>query len=192
MNTILGFKNLEGEDLEDHACSDQLRGKMTNFHGTIMQAISIESIEAEDEDPDKNRDLEKPTVWGAIMKALKPPPRPGEAGDEGQDADAGGGRIARPLSQEEKFRKVLVETVIRWGQEAEIENSDLVREMFALLLRQYDTVGELMRATENTYIVDAKTKEDVDNMWISLSRIRSLLPVQMSRMEEALVRELLW
>ena len=69
---------------------------------------------------------------------------------------------------------------------------DLVREMFSLLLRQYDTVGELMRATENTYIVDANTKEDVEQMWTSLSRIRSLLPVQMSRIEEALVRELLW
>ncbi len=56
------------------------------------------------------------------------------------------------------IKKVLVETVIRWGCEAEIEDTDLVREMFALLLRQYDTVGELMRATENTYIVDAKTK----------------------------------
>ena len=47
--------------------------------------------------------------------------------------------------------------------------------MFSLLLRQYDTVGELMRATENTYIVDAKTKADVEQMWTSLSRIRSLL-----------------
>jgi hypothetical protein len=32
----------------------------------------------------------------------------------------------------------------------------------------------------------------VDSMWVSLGRIRSLLPVQMSRIEEALVRELLW
>ena len=87
---------------------------------------------------------------------------------------------------------MLVETIIRWGTEAEIESQELVREMFSLLLRQYDTVGELMRATENTYIVDAKTKDDVEQMWTSLSRIRSLLPVQMSRIEEALVRELLW
>ena len=64
--------------------------------------------------------------------------------------------------------------------------------MFSLLLRQYDTVGELMRATENTYIVDAKTKPDVEAMWVSLSRVRSLLPVQMSKEEEELVRELLW
>jgi hypothetical protein len=50
--------------------------------------------------------------------------------------------------------------------------------MFSLLLRQYDTVGELMRATENTYVIDSKTKEDAVEMWVALSRIRSLLPVQ--------------
>lgn len=86
----------------------------------------------------------------------------------------------------------MVETIIRWGCESEIESIDLVREMFGLLLRQYDTIGELMKATENTYIVDSKTKTDVEDMWVSLSRIRSLLPVQMSKEEEELVRELLW
>jgi ryanodine receptor 2 len=189
MNTILCFKNLDVEELEDAACNEELRSKMLNFHDTIMKVISIESIEAEDEDPDKEKDKNKQTVWAAVMRALRPPQKLSE---EEQKALQESGRMGGPHSQEEKFRKVLVETVIRWGCEAEIENTDLVREMFSLLLRQYDTVGELMRATENTYIVDAKTKEDVDSMWVSLGRIRSLLPVQMSRIEEALVRELLW
>ncbi len=64
---------------------------------------------------------------------------PGGLGAEGDnEGKLGGGHIKSP---EEKFRKVLVETIIRWGCEAEIESTDLVREMFALLLRQYDTVG---------------------------------------------------
>ena len=62
---------------------------------------------------------------------------------------------------------------MRWGCESEIESTDLVREMFSLLVRQYDTVGELMRATENTYVIDNKTKEDAVVMWVALSRIRS-------------------
>jgi len=49
-----------------------------------------------------------------------------------------------------------------------------------------------MRATENTYVIDSKTKDDAVEMWVALSRIRSLLPVQMSKDEEELVRELLW
>ena len=37
MSTILGFKNLEAEELEEHACSDALRSKMSNFHDQIMK-----------------------------------------------------------------------------------------------------------------------------------------------------------
>lgn len=61
-----------------------------------------------------------------------------------------------------------------------------------MLVRQYDSVGELIRALEKTYVINFKTKEDVAQMWIGLSQIRSLLPVQMSQEEEELMRERLW
>ena len=73
-----------------------------------------------------------------------------------------------------------------------IENYTLVREMFRLLLRQYDGVGELMRAVQKTYVMNSTTKADVQQLWVGLSRIRGLLPVQMSQEEEELMRELLW
>ena len=122
----------------------------------------------------------RPSVFTVIMKTLKDVPLVEEKEEV---------RIKTP---EEKFRKVLVETIIGWGCETEIENTELVRQMFSLLLRQYDTVGELMRATEQTYVIDTKTRQDAVDMWVSLSRIRSLLPVQMSKEEEELVREYLW
>lgn len=61
-----------------------------------------------------------------------------------------------------------------------------------MLVRQYDTVGELIRALQKTYIINAKTKDDVAEMWVGLSQIRALLPVQMSQEEEGLMRERLW
>uniref|UniRef100_A0A6P7G955 Ryanodine receptor-like n=1 Tax=Diabrotica virgifera virgifera TaxID=50390 RepID=A0A6P7G955_DIAVI len=64
--------------------------------------------------------------------------------------------------------------------------------LFSLLVRQYDSVGELIRALEKTYIINSKTKSDVAEMWIGLSKIRALLPVQMSQEEEELMRERLW
>lgn len=64
--------------------------------------------------------------------------------------------------------------------------------IFSLLVRQYDSVGELIRALEKTYVINFKTKEDVAQMWVGLSQIRSLLPVQMSQEEEELMRERLW
>lgn len=60
------------------------------------------------------------------------------------------------------------------------------------MVRQYDSVGELIRALEKTYVINFKTKEDVAQMWVGLSQIRSLLPVQMSQEEEELMRERLW
>jgi len=61
-----------------------------------------------------------------------------------------------------------------------------------LLVRQYDTVGQLIRGLQKTYVIAAKTKADVEMMWVGLSQIRALLPVQMSVEEEALMRTRLW
>jgi ryanodine receptor 2 len=59
-------------------------------------------------------------------------------------------------------------------------------------VRQYDSIGELIRALQKTYVINSKTKNDVAQMWVGLSQIRSLLPVQMSQEEEGLMRERLW
>ena len=53
-------------------------------------------------------------------------------------------------------------------------------------------MGELIRALEKSYIINSKTKVDVAEMWVGLSQIRALLPVQMSQEEEELMRERLW
>ena len=63
---------------------------------------------------------------------------------------------------------------------------------FSLLLRQYNASGELMSALEKTYVISSATKKDVTSMWLCLSKVRALLPVQMSQEEEELMRELLW
>jgi hypothetical protein len=63
---------------------------------------------------------------------------------------------------------------------------------YSLLVRQYDTVGDLIRALQKTYVIAASTKADVEQMWVGLSQIRALLPVQMSQEEEALMRTRLW
>ena len=55
--------------------------------------------------------------------------------------------------------QVLVNTIVRWGSESFIENPVLIREMFSLLLRQYNCVGELMSALSNTYAISSATKK---------------------------------
>jgi hypothetical protein len=41
MNTILGFKNLSEEELEDNPCPILLREKMSEFHDELMKVMSI-------------------------------------------------------------------------------------------------------------------------------------------------------
>ena len=53
-------------------------------------------------------------------------------------------------------------------------------------------MGELIRSLGNTYVINDKTKNDVAQMWVGLSQIRALLPVQMSQDEEGLMRMRLW
>ena len=144
-----------------------------------MSVMSIASLEAEDiEVPSADEVAEKPSLLASFTKSLK--------AAQGENEDSGPAEEPHIKTPEEKFRKVLVNTIIRWGSEAEIENKDLIREMFSLLLRQYDTVGELMKSAESAYIINSDTTEDVKEMWVALSRIRSLLPVQMSKEEEEL------
>jgi len=81
---------------------------------------------------------------------------------------------------------------VHWAEECQFETPLLVREMFGLLLRQYDMVGELIRALEKTYVFSSNTTLHINSMWVGLSRIRALQPVQMSQEEEGLMRTLLW
>ena len=136
MNTILNFKSIEDEEeLAEHACNDYLRGRMSEFHDGLMTFLSIASLEAEDgaDAAPSDADAAPPSLMSSLMTTLK-----AAQGDKGEEES---GEEPHVKSREEKFRKVLIDTVIRWGSEAEIENKDLVREMFSLLLRQYDTVS---------------------------------------------------
>ncbi|KAH9635656.1 hypothetical protein HF086_001447 [Spodoptera exigua] len=84
----------------------------------------------------------------------------------------------------------------------EIKQSDLPSAVAAKKTREFRCppreqmnailMGELIRALEKTYVINAKTKLDVAEMWVGLSQIRALLPVQMSQEEEELMRKRLW
>lgn len=67
MNTILGFKKLEEEELEDHPCSVPLRDKMSEFHEELMKVMSISSLEEEDVEIEPKSD-ERPSVLSVIIK----------------------------------------------------------------------------------------------------------------------------
>nr|XP_021327991.1 ryanodine receptor 1 isoform X3 [Danio rerio] len=77
--------------------------------------------------------------------------------------------------------------MIYWAQESFIQNPELVRLMFSLLHRQYDALGELIRALPKAYIINAVSIQDTMELLECLGQIRSLLIVQMGPEEERLM-----
>lgn len=72
--------------------------------------------------------------------------------------------------------KKIVSTVVKWAEEAEIENRELIRQMFHLLLRCYNAVGKLMEALGKAYVISNKSKSDVEQILQHLNKVRALLP----------------
>ncbi|XP_037033206.1 ryanodine receptor isoform X4 [Bradysia coprophila] len=181
MNAILGFKDMDSTDVENCPCGVDLRDNFMTFHEQFLSKISLNALE----EPEPEEEVEEVPQPGPFtkfynfinVKEEEPVVEPEEP------------EIKTP---EELFRKVLIKTIIGWAKESQIEMPKLVREMFSLLVRQYDTVGEMIRALERTYVINTKTKADVAGMWVGLSQIRALLPVQMSQEEEELMRTRLW
>ncbi|XP_020814892.1 ryanodine receptor isoform X9 [Drosophila serrata] len=184
MNQILCFKNLEPDDQDNCTCGLELRSRLGDFHDFLMQKVSLNALQ----EPDG--------VEGAAIEEIKTGPitKIYNFINTVKELEEGPKEVEEPEKKtpEEVFRKVLIKTIVSWAEESQIENPKLVREMFSLLLRQYDTVGELVRALEKTYVINNRARDDVAEMWVGLSQIRALLPVQMSQEEEELMRKRLW
>lgn len=183
MNAILSFKDLEPDDIENCPCGVDLKNSFIDFHERLLHKVSLNALQEPEEGENAAAD-DKPSALKKLYNFI----------NAVKDMDENAVEPAEPEKKtpEEIFRKVLIKTIVGWAEESQIETPKLVREMFGLLVRQYDTVGELIRALEKTYVINSKTKDDVANMWVGLSQIRALLPVQMSQEEEELMRTRLW
>lgn len=77
--------------------------------------------------------------------------------------------------------------MVRWSQEDQIQDPELVRIMYTLLRRQYDSIGELLQALRKAYTISAVSVKDTINLLAALGQIRSLLSVRMGKEEELLM-----
>lgn len=184
MNAILCFKNAEDDEENMSQIGKDLRDRMNEFHDQLMVKVSLNALQESAEEESAVSDVKSKGPLSKLYNFINTVKELEEDPKEPEEPT--------PHTPEEIFRKVLIKTIVSWAEESQIETPKLVREMFSLLVRQYDTVGELIRALEKTYVINAKTKADVAGMWVGLSQIRALLPVQMSQEEEELMRKRLW
>ncbi|UYV64348.1 RYR2 [Cordylochernes scorpioides] len=196
MRAILSFKTIdeEGGAIDQCPCGDPLRETMRNFHEvltakmkTVLQAPEEEGAEAE-ENGSAPSATSKVAVWGkkllTLIKLFK-----AQVGDEEEKEE---GKVEIPQGPEDPFVRKIVTTITSWAEGSEIENTQLVREMFRLLLRLYNSPGEMINALGTTYVLGENSKSDILRLLEDLEKVRSLLPVQMEPEEEEVMRTSLW
>lgn len=199
MRMILGFKQGDDDNAEYCPSTDETRQKMFEFHDQLMNKVVIDKQEealaaasaAEAAAAEALASRSRLLMLGSagfkrLLGILSGKPI-GGSGKDGGDflGDLG-------LQPEDAFCGKVVATIIQWARDTEIEDRELIRQMFYLLLRSYDGVGELMGSLEKTYIISSTSKEDVQLLLRHLDVLRSLLPVQMSPEEEEIMRDTLW
>ena len=91
-------------------------------------------------------------------------------------------------SSPESLKKLISETMVRWTQESEMEDPELVRAVFSLLHRQYQGLwGQMAGPLSRTYTISQASVEDTMTLLSSLGQIRSLLSVRMGKEEEKMM-----
>ncbi|XP_019482753.1 PREDICTED: ryanodine receptor 3 [Hipposideros armiger] len=157
---------------ENCPCPDEIREELYDFHDDLLTHCGVPLEEEEDEEED--------TSWTgklcALVYKIKGPPKPEKE---------------KPTEEEEScpttLKELISQTMIRWAQEDQIQDAELVRMMFSLLRRQYDSIGELLQALRKTYTISQASVGDTINLLAALGQIRCLLSVRMGKEEEMLM-----
>ncbi|XP_040017275.2 ryanodine receptor 3 isoform X5 [Gasterosteus aculeatus] len=166
INILLNFS--AGEDCP---CPEEIQDELNSFHEELRLhcGIPVEEEEGEQDTSIKGRLL-------ALLYKIKGPPQKTEKEPSEMEQ-------AAPTN----LKELISQTITSWAQESHIQDPELVRVMFSLLRRQYDGIGELLRAMKKSYTISAASVQDAINLLVSLGQIRSLLSVRMGKEEEKLM-----
>lgn len=190
MKCILSFKPDTDEENQDSCpTKDELKDALNLFHENMMRRVNIIKSSESDSDSDSgigdmNENSKK--SWSSKLFTLV-----NNVKSFGVKKELVLDKTKREPPEDTLLKKI-VTTIIFWAEEAEIENRELIRQMFHLLLRCYDAVGKQMEALSNTYVISNKSEADVEDLLSHLNRVRALLPVQMGPEEEEVMRSSLW
>uniref|UniRef100_A0A673MWT3 Ryanodine receptor 3 n=1 Tax=Sinocyclocheilus rhinocerous TaxID=307959 RepID=A0A673MWT3_9TELE len=156
---------------EDCPCPADIQDELYDFHGELRLHCGI-PVEEDEEDQDSSI---KARLLALVYKIKGQPQRSEREPTE------------KEQSAPSNLKELISQTMVSWAQETHIQDPELVRLMFSLLRRQYDSIGELLRATRKTYTISAVSVHDTIHLLASLGQIRSLLSVRMGKEEEQLM-----
>ncbi|KAF5896903.1 ryanodine receptor 1-like isoform X3, partial [Clarias magur] len=160
---------------EDCPVPDEVRELLQTFHSDLLNHCGIH-LEEEEEEEEVEMSL-KGRLLKLVERVKNLRKQPQEEEEPEPDEEP------KPSTLQE----LISHTVIHWAQESFIQNPELVRMMFSLLHRQYDSLGELIRALPKAYAINGVSVQDTMDLLECLGQIRSLLIVQMGPEEERLM-----
>uniref|UniRef100_A0A3Q2W284 Ryanodine receptor 3 n=1 Tax=Haplochromis burtoni TaxID=8153 RepID=A0A3Q2W284_HAPBU len=155
---------------EDCPCPADIQEELYDFHNQLQLHCGIPMEEDEDE--------QDTSIKGRLLMLVNRIKGQAHKAEEPT-------RMAQAAPS--NLKELISQTMVSWSQECHIQDPELVRKMFSLLRRQYDSVGELLRAMRKTYTISAASVQDTINLLASLGQIRSLLSVRMGKEEEKLM-----
>ncbi|XP_050990012.1 ryanodine receptor 3 isoform X2 [Labeo rohita] len=156
---------------EDCPCPADIQEELYDFHGELRLHCGI-PVEEDEEDQDSSI---KARLLALVYKI------------KGQPQKSEREPTEKEHSVPSNLKELISQTMVSWAQETHIQDPELVRLMFSLLRRQYDSIGELLRAMRKTYTISAASVHDTIHLLASLGQIRSLLSVRMGKEEEQLM-----
>ncbi|KAM9341381.1 ryanodine receptor 3 [Symphorus nematophorus] len=155
---------------EDCPCPPDIQEELYDFHNKLQLHCGIPMEEDEDE--------QDTSIKGRLLMLVNKIKGQSHKAEEPTEKEQ-----AAPSN----LKELISQTMVSWAQECHIQDPELVRKMFSLLRRQYDSIGELLRAMRKTYTISAASVQDTINLLASLGQIRSLLSVRMGKEEEKLM-----
>ncbi|KAK5854224.1 hypothetical protein PBY51_015313 [Eleginops maclovinus] len=172
INMLLNFR--EEEQQENCPCPEEIQQLLQDFHHLLNTHCGIE-LDSDSEDEEDAEMCLKDRLLSLVARITGLRKTPIE--EEG----------SRPKSAK-SLKTLTSETMVRWAQETEMEDPELVRAVFSLLHRQYQGLGgQMAEHLRRAYTISQASVEDTMALLSSLSQIRSLLSVRMGREEERLM-----
>ncbi|XP_041919811.1 ryanodine receptor 1b isoform X8 [Alosa sapidissima] len=169
---LTNFKH--GPEEEECPVPDDARESLQEFHNDLLAHCGVH-VEEEEEEEEVDTSLSGRLL--SLLEKVKSLRKKDEVVEEEPEEEP------KPSTLQE----LISHTMIHWVQESFIQNPELVRQMFSLLHRQYDGLGELIRALPKAYVINAVSVQDTMELLECLGQIRSLLIVQMGPEEERLM-----
>ncbi|XP_061698948.1 ryanodine receptor 3-like [Syngnathoides biaculeatus] len=155
---------------DDCPCPSDIQGELYDFHNQLQLHCGIPMEDDEDE--------QDTSIKGRLLTLVNK--IKGQAHKTEQS-------LEKEQAAPSNLKELISQTMVSWAQESHIQDPELVRKMFSLLRRQYDSIGELLRAMRKTYTISAASVQDTIKLLASLGQIRSLLSVRMGKEEEKLM-----